>query len=113
MLRGRLETTNDLPVAPYPTGVEPFAVEDHPMGIAFYKGRESFFLPYALLESIRFQPDKITLCFASRDVVVQGHGLHALYLRLAEYKVARVVEQGDRCVDEGLVRIMCLEAQAK
>lgn len=66
------------------------------MGVAFYQGRESFFLPYALLESMRFQPDQITLFFAPADVAIAGRGLHALYVLLAAHKVGRVVEQGER-----------------
>ena len=65
-------------------------------GIAFYKGKESFFFPYALLESMRFQGGKITLSFAPAMVVVEGRGLHRIYALLAAQKISRLVEQGER-----------------
>lgn len=101
MLRGRNEKplsagAGALPANAYPATEEPFATDERPPGIAFYKGKGSFFLPYALLESMRFQPEKITLFFPSAEVGIEGRGLHQLYTQLAAQKVSRIVEQGER-----------------
>lgn len=108
MLRGKSERTappgsppSDLTArrATYPTAEEPLAVEEQPIGIAFYKAKESFFLPYALLECIRFTPDKITLLFAPATVAIEGRGLHQLYVQLAARKISRIVERAERYAD--------------
>jgi hypothetical protein len=80
----------------FPSLDKPFGLEDHPPGIRFYKGRTSFFHPYALLQSMRYQTDLITLSFVDADVTVAGRGLHGLYVHLAEHQVAWIVEQGER-----------------
>ena len=73
-----------------------FATEpERPPGIRFYRAKESFFLPYSLLQTMRWQGQRITLTFVSDDVVIEGEGLHALYVELAEFKVARIREQED------------------
>jgi hypothetical protein len=118
MLRGKSETIEETP-PPYGSKIEagfpgievPFLTDEHPTGIAFYRGKESFFLPYHLLQTMRCQPDQLTLTFATVDVVVTGRGLHQLYARLAAQQVSRIVEQGDRyaAVSEDLVHISKLE----
>ena len=73
-----------------------FATEpERPPGIRFYRSKESFFLPYSLLHTMRWQGQRITLTFVHDDVVIEGEGLHALYVELAEFKVARIREQED------------------
>src|SRR5262249_14885554 len=67
---------------------QPFAIEEHPFGIIFYRSKESFFLPYHLLQGIRFSEATITLIYATADVVLCGRGLHQLYVRLAAQQVS-------------------------
>jgi hypothetical protein len=76
-----------------------FAVAERPAGVRFYLPKESFYRPYSLLQAMRYQADRLTLVFASDDVVIEGHGLHFLYVRLAEQAVSQIVEQGDRYAD--------------
>ena len=45
---------------------------------------------------MRLGEDSLTLVFATDEVVIAGRGLHALYLHLADQKVKRVHEQGER-----------------
>ena len=100
MLRGRTERNQtDGSGTAYPSASEPYAVDEHPMGIAFYRAKESFFLPYSLLEMIRFQGEKMTLLFSPADVAIEGRGLHQLYGHLASQKVSRIVEQDERYQD--------------
>jgi len=75
---------------------EPYATGERPPGILFYRGQSSFWLPYHLLQGMRCETDTLTLTFASADVVIEGRGLHALYVELAQQVVWRVVEQGAR-----------------
>jgi hypothetical protein len=106
MLRGRIENRPD-PVSgtltpgtgtsDYPDSEQPFALDERPAGIAFYWPKTSRFHPYALLQSMGWADETITLNFASADVVITGRGLHALYVLLATQRVARIVEQGSRC----------------
>jgi len=80
----------------YPSLAEPFLLEERSSGVCFYKGRESFFYPYALLQSMSLRGDKLTLSFSSAEVVITGRALHALYVHLASHRVARIIEQGER-----------------
>ena len=82
--------------AAFPSLDEPFALEERPSGVLFYKGRESFFHPYALLQSMRLQGERLALSFATVEVVITGRALHALYVHLASHRVARIIEQGER-----------------
>lgn len=74
----------------------PFALEDRPPGVAFYRAKESFYHPYALLQSMRWQEAKLTLRFATLDVEITGRGLQIIYAHLAAHRLARLTEQGDR-----------------
>ena len=77
-----------------------FATEpERPPGIRFYRARESFFLPYSLLQSMQWREEQITLTFVHDDVTIEGQGLHGLYVQVAEFKVARIREQEDKAVD--------------
>ncbi len=108
MLRGRTETElpragPGLAVTPLPPAVggfpspeQPYATDERPVGVLFYQGRTSFFLPYHLLQTMRYEPDRMTLVFASDDVAVVGRGLHELYVQLAAQRVSRITEQGER-----------------
>ena len=75
---------------------QPYRTGERPAGIVFARGPNSFWLPYHLLQGMRYEPDKLTLVFASADVVIEGRGLHALYLELAHQVVWQIVEQGAR-----------------
>ena len=80
----------------FPSRDKPFGLGDHPPGVRFYKGRAGFFHPYALLQSMSYQAELLTLVFVGADVTVAGRGLHGLYVHLAEHQVAWIVEQGER-----------------
>ena len=82
--------------ASHPTGETPYAIAERPLGIRFYWERESFFYPYALLQSMRFTPEKLVLSFTNADVVVTGDGLHEVYVLIANQAVAQLVKQGPR-----------------
>ena len=110
MLRGKpnnvvLDATGPLAMAAipdsigFPTGDQPYAVDERPAGVLFYQAKESFFLPYLLLHAMQLTADKLTLTFAPADVVIEGHGLHSLYVQMAAQRVSRVVEQGERYAD--------------
>jgi hypothetical protein len=107
MLRGRNPAEAPTPAAApappatasaagFPTPEVPYSTEERPVGILFYHGQTSFFLPYHLLQSMQYESGKLCLVFASDDVEVVGRGLHELYLQLAAQKVFRLVEQGER-----------------
>ena len=105
MLRGRIETrpppaaatlTPGTGASDYPDQEQPFFLDERPAGIAFYWPKTSRFHPYALLQSMTWAEDAITLSFTSADVVVTGRGLHALYVLLTTQRVARIIEQGAR-----------------
>jgi len=80
----------------FPAIDQPFAQDDRPAGVRFYKGRASFFHPYALLEGMRLEGEVLTLSFAKAEVSVVGRGLHALYVCLSQQRVTSIVEQGER-----------------
>jgi hypothetical protein len=84
------------PQTAIPSGVEPFLVEERPVGIRFYKGRSSFFRPYALLQAMSFSDDALTLVFANLEVVIKGRGLHEPYVLGASQRLSAIVEQGER-----------------
>lgn len=107
MLRGR-ENESGQPVkastakpvgaelAGFPGLDQPYAIDERPPGILFYRAKEGFFLPYTLLQSMKCERAQLTLKFASDDVLITGRGLHELYVQLAAHRVWRVVEQGER-----------------
>ena len=96
----RLNESEPPPVAAsdsaFPSLDQPFTLEDRPPGIRFYVGRASWFHPYLLLQSMSYTADSLKIVFAGTDVVIRGRGLHELYRRLAEHRIAAVVEQGLR-----------------
>ena len=99
MIRRLNETEEPLVVSSdsaFPSPDQPFTLEDRPPGVRFYVGRTSWFHPYALLQNMTYTADTIFLAFADTDVVIHGRGLHELYRRLADYRVASIVEQGGR-----------------
>jgi len=108
MLRGRNESEPRPGTAPaglvggqpgatgWPARDQAYALEERPAGICFYQARASFWLPYHLLQTMQCLPERLTLAFATDDVVLTGRGLHELYVHLAWQAVSRVVEQGDR-----------------
>jgi hypothetical protein len=75
---------------------QPFTTEDRALGVRFYRNKDGFFLPYHLLQGIQFTPTRITLRFQTDEVIIDGRGLHALYVGLAKQTVGRVVQQGER-----------------
>ncbi len=122
MLRGRKDgvrgpdaVSTAKPAAPEAAGFpgldQPYATDERPAGILFYHGRESFYLPYHLVQSMHCQPEQLTLTFATDDVVITGRGLHELYVQLAAQQVWRVVEQGKRyaAVSEAALFVASIE----
>ena len=103
MLR-RLNETETPPVAPtdsaFPSVDQPFVLEERPPGIRFYAGRASWFHPYALLQNMTYTADSLKLVFADIDVLIRGRGLHELYRRLADHRVACIVERGQQLVSD-------------
>ena len=95
----------------FPGVEQAFSTEEHASGISFYQSKECFYLPYHLLQSMRFKEEKLTLVFATADVVITGRGLHQLYVQLAAQQVSRIVEQGERyaTVSDALVYITKIE----
>lgn len=95
----------------FPSPDQPYATDEHPTGILFYHGKVSFFLPYHLLQTMRYEQDKLSLVFATDNVEVTGRGLHTLYVQLARQKVYRVIEQGERyaAINEAAVMIVRIE----
>ena len=103
MLRGhpRFALTSPGGASALPPGDSAFASEpERPPGIRFYRAKESFFLPYSLLQSMHWSGERVTLTFVTDDVMIEGQGLHALYVELSEFKVARIREQEDREDDD-------------
>ena len=94
MLRGRPESTPS--ATALPSLDEAYTPAEKPPGILFYQTKGSFFLPYALLAAMHWTAERLTLSFTTEDVVVEGRGLHELYVRLAEHRVGRICEQGER-----------------
>ena len=103
------------PETAFPPPEPPFALEDRPLGVRFYKGRTSYLHPYALLQAARLEDERLTLLFADADVIITGRGLHALYVHLASQRLARVVEQGERfaAATESPVHVARIEEIAK
>lgn len=105
MLRGKIEAVSlpsDATIPPpsggngFPGVDEPYATAERPVGVTFYQGRVSFFLPYHLLQTMQFEPERLTMFFAADEIRITGRGLHEVYVRLAAHQVCRIVEQGDR-----------------
>ncbi len=111
----RLNESEAAPVAApdsgFPSLEQPFTLEERPLGIRFYVGRASWFHPYILLQSISYTADSLKIVFAGTDVVIRGRALHELYRRLADHRVASVVEQGLRhgIADENTTLISRIE----
>jgi len=74
----------------------PFATEDRAVGVRFYRPKDSFFLPNLLLQGIVYTANRITLQYPGEDVVIEGRGLHGLYVALARQSVVWIVQQGER-----------------
>ena len=94
MLRGRPGSPPS--ATAFPSFDEPYALADRPAGVQFYHSEQSFFLPYALLAGMRWTAERLALNFTTEEVVIEGRGLHELYVRLAEHRVVRICEQGER-----------------
>lgn len=73
---------------------QPYVTGERPPGIVFARGPTSFWLPYHLLQGMRYEPDKVTLQFAGSDILIEGRGLHSLYRDLTRQTVSEVTEQG-------------------
>jgi len=103
------------PPAPYPGTTEPFVLGHGLAGVHFYALKETFYLSYATLQAMRLGEASLTLVFATDEVVIEGRGLHALYVQLAEQKVKRVHEQGERyeAVSESPVFIQRIERKSR
>ena len=80
----------------FPALDQPFLIEERPPGLRCYRGRASFYHPYALLQGMHLADDTLTLSFATAEVSVTGRGLHALYVHLSAHNVAAIIEQGER-----------------
>jgi hypothetical protein len=80
----------------FPALDQPFLLDERPPGVRFYKGRASFYHPYAVLQAMHLADDTLMLSFATAEVSVTGRGLHALYVHLSTQSVAAVIEQGER-----------------
>ena len=96
MLRGqpRFTLTSVSGASALPPADSAFTTEpERAPGIRFYRAKESFFLPYSLLQAMHWRGERVALTFVSDDVVIEGQGLHALYVDLSEFKVARIREQ--------------------
>jgi hypothetical protein len=107
MLRGRPDDPRTPPPAAagrsplgestdFPGIEQSYSLGERPPGVLFYRAKGSFWLPYHLLQAMEFTSEAITLAFADEDIVIEGRGLHPLYVELAWQRVARVVEQGER-----------------
>ena len=93
----RRNSPSDNPSSPvFPGATESFALGHGLPGVHFYGPKETFYLSYGTLQSMRLGEDSLTLIFSTDEVVIEGRGLHTLYVHLAEQKVKRVHEQGDR-----------------
>lgn len=82
--------------AAFPSGEHAYGCADRPAGIRFYFPKESFFRPYALLRQMRLAGEQLTIGFADEEVLIEGRGLHTLYVGLADQTLAWVWEQGER-----------------
>ena len=97
MLRRKLPSGNSAETGTTcPSATEPFVLGHGLAGVHFYGLKETFYLSYGTLEAMRLGEETLTLIFATDEVVIEGRGLHALYVHLAEQKVRRVHEQGER-----------------
>ena len=112
MLRRFGEASPESPATPtadtaFPGLEQAFTLQERSLGVRFYRGRESFFHPYVLLQSLTLKDELLTLAFANAEVTVAGRGLHSLYVHLADQRVAAIVEQGERygAVSEAAVHI--------
>jgi hypothetical protein len=102
MLRGRNEikpgalaaADGNSSSAGFPTANR--AYDERQVGILFYQAKESFFLPYHLLQSVNYRDGKIKIFFATDEVALTGRGLHELYVQIAGQKAGCVVERGER-----------------
>ena len=81
---------------PYPKCSEPFLQGYAPVGIHFYTPAEAFYLPYAGLQTMRLHAESLQLVFTTDDVLVEGRGLHSVYAQIADQKLRRLHEQGER-----------------
>lgn len=107
MLRGKPENPETAGIASanprllsdgteYPGLEQPYLTGERPPGIRFYRAKESFWVPYHLLQCVEFGADQLKLLFAAEDILIAGRGLHRLYVELARQAVSQVVEQGER-----------------
>ena len=69
---------------------------DMPVGVHFYFLREAVFYSYGLLQSLHLKEEQLVVGFGLEQIVIEGRGLHALYLELAAHRVTSVHEQGER-----------------
>ncbi len=74
----------------------PFFLEERAPGIAFDLTKESFYHPYALLQSMRWREETLTLHFVTHEIEIKGRGLYLVYSHIAAHRVARLTEQGER-----------------
>ena len=95
----RRNSPSDNPVsasAAYPNTSEAFVQAHGAAGVHFYGLKETFYLSYGALQAMRLGEESLTLVFATDEVIIEGRGLHSLYAALAEQRVKRVHEQGER-----------------
>lgn len=101
MLRRKSPSDETLPkdpkgFVPYPNCSDPFQLGYGAVGIHFYTPTEAFYLPYSGLQTMRLQAESLQLVFTTDDVLVEGRGLHSVYAQIADQKLKRLHEQGER-----------------
>lgn len=95
--RERFSISLSVPEVPenYPSIDDPVVLSERSIGVRFYYGGSSgFFLPYALLKSMNYTSESITLVFAVSSVKVTGRGLHSIFVHFSEQRIAAIVAQG-------------------
>ena len=114
MLRGKPKLALNVAggAAALPPADTAFSSEpNRPPGIRFYQAKDSFFLPYSLLQSLHWRGDTLTIGYVHDDVTLEGQGLHALYVEIAEFRVTRIREQAedDDASEDGAVQVLKIQ----
>lgn len=99
MLRRKSPSTETSPAddsVSFPEATGAFVTGQALHGVHFYTAKEARYFAYATLHSMSLRDEVLTLNFSTEQVLIEGRGLHSLYVQLAGHNVSRVHEQGER-----------------
>lgn len=93
---------------PWPAGGEAIVLGTHPLGVHFYTAKSASFHAYSSLRRMVLEEEKLILTFDSREISLEGEGLHSVYAQIAMQKVRRIHQQPEKFREGATIHIRAI-----